>query len=191
MLNLSTMTKFCFYKYILDMQVKRGVCQMMSLTLLSLVACHYSTPEELKAKFYSSKNKLVSFTAKLESDKKFDSVFHVPPYTPLPDFKNAFPKEFALAKELGIVSITSCKGSCLRNSKWYFIETNWPSKHPVFLIYNFCSYNYYYDTTGIPCDCTESHKGFYKKDKYENETWGLGDNWTMFRFVDTIRDFKQ
>jgi len=39
-------------------------------------------------------------------------------------------------------------------------------------------------------DSTENLKGFYKKDKHKNETWGLGDNWKMFRFVNTISDVK-
>jgi hypothetical protein len=153
---------------------------LILLSTLSILCCHsYNTPEELRNRFYLNKTKFALFTTKLDRDKKFDSVFHLMPYSPLPDLKDSYPMEFSLLNELGVVSVTSHYSRCKICPRWYLLKTNWPSKHPIFLMYN---ENYY--------DSTESLKGFYKKDKYQNETWGLGDNWKMFRFVDTIKDVK-
>jgi hypothetical protein len=165
---------------ILRFLMKRKIYYIILITTLFFVSCHsYNTPEELKDKFYLNKKKFTSLTTKLDNDKKFDSLFHLTPYSPLPDLKDSYPTEFYLLNELDIASLTSQYGICKTCPRWYLLKTKWPSKHPVFLIYN---ENYY--------DSTENLKGFYKKDKYENETWGLGDNWKMFRFVDTIRDRK-
>jgi hypothetical protein len=50
---------------------------------------------------------------------------------------------------------------------------------------------YNFDEKGqIVLDSSENKAGFYKIDKYKNETWGLGSKWKMFRFVDTLRDIK-
>jgi hypothetical protein len=150
------------------------------LAALLLSSCDdYYTPEELKNKFYSNKQLLTKFTSKLETDKNFDSVFQIEPYSPLPNFKSIYPEEFPLLEQVGINSVTSQTGRCLKCPRCFILKTNWPSKHNIFLIYNEKQY-----------DSIENEKGFYKIDEYKNETWGLGDNWKMFRFVDTIRNIK-
>ena len=139
---------------------------------------HYSTSEELIKKFYEEKPHLDTIVNRLNRDKKFDSAFHIEPYTGLPNIKNSYPHELQILKKIGIIGASAHPNTCGRwCPHWYLFTTDWPSEHPIMLIYNF-------DNT------SESVKGFYTIDKYKNETWGLGDNWKMFRFVDTITDIK-
>jgi len=135
------------------------------------------SPAELIEKFNGNKIYLDSLAASLKQDKKFDSFFHYRLDLGLPDIKNTYPKQFELIRKAGLIEISS-NPVCRICPRWYYIKTNWISEYPIYLIYNSRQ------------DSMESEKGFYKIDKYLNETWGLGDNWRMFRFVDTIRDVK-
>ena len=132
---------------------------------------------ELISKFTLNKIYLDSLVLYLNKDKKLDSFFHNRLDSGLPDIKISYPVQFNLIEKTGITEISSCP-VCPRCPRWYYIKTNWPGVHPIYLIYGFR-------------DSIENEKGFYNKDEYQNETWGMGDNWKIFRFVDTIRNIKQ
>lgn len=134
------------------------------------------TSSELIDKFYSHKTQLDSLVSSLHSNKKLDSIFHDRLDKGLPDSVALYTGEFNLIKKTGLTEISSCP-VCPRCPRWYYIKTDWLSEYPIYLIHH-------------TRDSTETRKGFYKKDEYKNETWGLGDNWKMFRFVDTIRNIK-
>ena len=144
-----------------------------------LTSCqNRNTTKELLDRFYTNKPYLNSIISKLQNDKRLDSLFDIGPEAWFPDIKTIYPNEFILLEKIGIIGASSSHyGICKTCPRSYCIKTNWPSEYPIYLIYNFS-------------DSTENIKGFYKKDKYKNETWGLGDDWKMFRFVDTITDVK-
>lgn len=149
------------------------------LSVIILTSCQeVSSPKELMDRFYTNKKDFNLLVTKLQTDNRFDSLFQIEPYTGLPDIEQKYPGEFARLKKIGITAASSHANTCKQCSRWYLFKTNWPGKHPVFFIYH--------DDN----DSTESFKDFYKKDNYGNETWGLGDDWKMFRFVDTIRNIK-
>ena len=143
---------------------------------ISLISCNrYKTHDELITTFYENKKALDSFVTVLQNNSKLDSVFRIMPYTGLPDIEKSYPEEYKFLNNLGIKELTS--HPCDRKVNWYFIITNWPDKYSVCLTFS-------------PCDSIETAKGFYKKDHYSNEWWGLGDNWQMFRFVKIIDYMK-
>lgn len=152
------------------------------LLMFTFVSCQKkSTSNELRNKFYSNQIQFDSLVTALRNNSKLDSLFYSGPDAALPDIKTIYPKEFELLKKLGITAASSHPNVCRVCPRWYYLKTDWPSEHPIYLIYNFTNYS---------MDSAENIKGFYKKDRYKNETWGLGNNWKMFSFVDTIRDFK-
>ncbi|MGG9972803.1 hypothetical protein ACQ33O_13505 [Ferruginibacter sp. SUN002] len=143
-----------------------------------LASCQQiSSPKELIDRFYTNKADLDSLVKKIGNNKHLDSLFYSGPETGIPDIKDSYPNEFRLLTKIGITDASS-HNTCYVCDRWYYLKTNWPSEYPIYLIYN------------NKQDSIENTKGFYKKDKYKNETWGLGGNWRMFRFVDTIRDIK-
>ena len=155
--------------------------QFFKLVILSSLILHTckrdSSPEELKSRFYSNKISFDSLLSIIQNNKKLDTLFHNRVDQGLPDMQTSYPKEFGLITKIGIKEISSHGSYCKKNLRWYYIKTNWPSAHPIYFIYD-------------DCDSEETPKDFYKQDKYLNETWGLGESWKMFRFVDTIRNVK-
>jgi len=141
------------------------------------VSCNKAkTHEELVGMFSNNKQALDSLIAKLKSDKTLDSVFRIGPDQGLPDLKRSYPNEYDILIKVGITDASS--HSCDKVTSWYSLRTNWPSQYPIFLIFS-------------PCDSLRTFKGFYNKDKYSNEWWGLGENWQMFSFVKTIDYIKR
>ena len=156
--------------------------EIVLISFLILSSCQRkSTIVELKERFYSQKSSLDSLTVLINSDTRLDSLLQIPPDSGLPDIQKYYPTEFKLLEKIGITHISSHPSISWHSPRWYYMKTNWPSKFPIYLIFNFTNYQN---------DSLENEKGFYEKDRYKNETWGLGDNWKMFRFVHTIDDIK-
>ncbi|HRH49941.1 MAG TPA: hypothetical protein PLP23_14390 [Panacibacter sp.] len=125
-------------------------------------------------RFYGNKIYFDSLATLLQADRKLDSLFQNGPERGIPDIEISYPKVYMLLKKLGITDASSHLQICKRCPPWYYLKTNWPSEFPIYFIYNF---------NDSPLDSLENIKGFYKKDEYNNETWGLGDKWKMFRLV--------
>jgi hypothetical protein len=158
----------------------KTILKIILAALFILPGCQqHSSPKELIDRFNFNKPYFDTLVISLQNDKKLDSLFQIPPYSYMPDLADLYPEEFKLLNKIGITAASSHHGMCRICPRWYLLKTNWPSKHPVFVIYN------------SPGDSAENISGFYQIDKYKNETWGLGDKWKMFRFVDTITDVKQ
>jgi hypothetical protein len=132
---------------------------------------------ELNDTFSKNKDSLDLLVKSLQDDKKLDSLFFIGPDSGIPDIEKTYPQIFDLIKHIGITDASSHKNSNCKKAQWYYFKTNWSNGYPIYLIYNTCD--------------EKAVKGIYKKDEYLNETWGLGDNWQMFRFVDTIKNIKQ
>ena len=111
---------------------------------------------ELKSTFYSNKRLLDSLLTSLHTDKKLDSLFYSRVDLGLPDIEKNYPVQFSLIQKIGITEISS-HHVCNRCPRWHYIKTNWSVDPPIYLI------------TGLR-DTTESEKGFYKIDEYQNET---------------------
>ena len=155
----------------------RFIFYIFSVSSLFLVSCHRNkTHNELVATFLKNKKSLDSFVTVLQTNPKLDSLFRITPYTGLPDIEKSHPNEYEFLKNVGIKELTS--HPCNKITSWYFIITDWPDEYPICL-------------TFTPCDSVKTAKGFYEKDQYSNEWWGLGDNWQMFRFVKIIDYTKQ
>lgn len=152
---------------------------IISLLLSSLivVSCNRNkTPAELIDTFSENKETLHLLVKSLQNDKKLDSLFFIGPDSGIPDIKNSYPEAYNMLRKLGIIDASSHKNADCKKNQWYYFKTNWPNEYPIYLVFNTCD--------------EETAKGFYKKDEYSNETWGLGDNWQMFRFVKTITNIK-
>ncbi|MFT3680431.1 MAG: hypothetical protein QM791_09180 [Ferruginibacter sp.] len=144
------------------------------ITFSFLLGCRYNTfPGQAIERFNNSKMYLDEFVSSLRSDPSLDSIFRLTHVNKLPPVENSYPEIFKLLKDVGITEAASHQNICKICPGWYYLKTNWSGNDPVYLIYNFS-------------DTAENVKGFYKKDDYGNETWGLGDQWKMFRFVKTI-----
>ena len=152
---------------------------LISLLLLFIFdSCHQNkSPEELIDTFYQNKTDLDLIIQSLQTDKKLDSLFWIGPDSGIPDIKESYPNIYSLIKKTGITDASSHNNSYPRNTSWYYLKTNWPNEYPIYLIYNA------YDSTG-------PKKGEYLNDEGFNETWGLGDYWTLFR-LKKIKSMKQ
>ena len=181
---------------------RRFVTTIFLLTSLIVTNCDRSrTATQLIQTFSDNKPKLTAIVKNIQTSKVLDSLFsEIGPENGIPDIETRYWKQYEMLEEVGITDASAHKGACPQLStskdeqdkrfiaaanwqkahfknKWYYFKTNWQSDHPVFLIYN-------------ECDTAKTHKGFYEKDEYQNETWGLGDNWEMFRLI-KYKDFKQ
>jgi hypothetical protein len=156
--------------------IKLKIIFFFFVTSICIPSCNsVKTSEELGATFYQNKIVLDALVNSLKSNRELDSLFRISPDSGLPYIKNLYKKEYNILKNIGITDASS--HPCFKNIRWYNFKTNWKSKYPIYLIYT-------------PCDSLKTFKGFYEKDKYDNEWWGLGDNWYMFRFVKTIDYMK-
>ena len=152
----------------------------ISSLLVSLIIAGCSrnkTPSELIDTFSQNKMTLDSLIKSLQNDKTLDSLFFIGPDAGIPDIRQSYPKVYDMLRKVGITDASSHKNANCKYFHWYYFKTDWPNDYPIYLIFNTCD--------------DETFKGFYRKDEYLNETWGLGDNWQMFRFVKTITNFKQ
>ena len=169
--------------------MNRALCRsILILFYLALTSCRNSlTQKELIAKFYEKEPLLDSLVTSLQSNKKLDSIFRIGPDVGLPDIESNYPMQFELIKKLGITDASSFPNICRKCPGWFYLKTNWKSKYPIYLIYNYIGETS--DNSNVfRWDSSENKKGFYKIDKYKNETWGLGGRWKMFQFVETIKD---
>ncbi|MEP6465995.1 MAG: hypothetical protein ABJB05_06800 [Parafilimonas sp.] len=67
--------------------------------------------------------------------------------------------------------------SCGHKQKQFDFITNWGQKNSMHLYYN-------------TLDSVQTEKGFYKKDEYLNETWGLGNHWALSivkKYIETMQ----
>lgn len=135
-----------------------------------LVACRYhKTPKELIDTFYKNQSDLNFIIKQLQTDKHLDSLFSFASTTGLPKIENSYPTIYFKLKALGIKHASSHPYTSFRR-RWYYFETEWPNKYLICLMYN-------------AYDSTLSKKDYYDKSEVSNETWGLGNNWRMFRLV--------
>ena len=139
------------------------------------------TPKELHEYFYVKKPDLDRIISKLEVDQKFDSLFHLAFGSEVPNIKRKYPNEFNILKKCGVTHLSSQKNSFPKGTNWYYIETNWPGEAPILLSYNIKNTD----------EFSERQKGFYRKDEYSNEWWGLGEGWQMLQLVKEIDYIKQ
>ena len=146
---------------------------VISLLFLYLVVagCHHNkTSTELFETFSQNKTNLDLLIDNFKKNKKLDTIFQIGPDSGLPDLKNSYPDIYEMIKKIGITDASSHKNVFPKNTFWYYFKTNWPNEYPIYLIFN-------------AYDSSETKKEFYLKDEVSNETWGLGDNWKMFRLV--------
>ena len=133
----------------------------------------YNNPEELKAIFYKNKSKLDLLANSLKQDNTLDSIFSDRGNMQdslFIDIKQSYPAVYSSLIKSGIIEASSHKQVYPKGKKWYFLKTNWKNEYPIYLVYD-------------PIDSFQTAKGFHSKDEVLNETWGLGENWLMFRWV--------
>jgi len=156
----------------------RSIIPLLLSICLMTASCHNNkNPVELINTFLQHKQTLDLLISDLQKDNKLDSLFQIMPDSGIPDIKNSYPQVYALIKKVGITAVSSHPNSFPKRTRWYYFKTNWPNEYPIYLIFN-------------AYDSSETKKGFYLKDEVSNETFGLGDNWTMFRFV-KVKPYKQ
>lgn len=156
----------------------RLIVSLFFLTLLITYGCQNNKkPLELIETFKKNKISLDLLVYKLQNDKRLDTLFQNEPDSGLPNIKSSYPDIYAILKEVGITDASSHMNLFPKWSSSYYLKTNWVNEYPIYIIFN-CY------------DSSETKKGFYSKDEVLNETWGLGNNWKMFRFV-KFRPYKQ
>jgi hypothetical protein len=130
------------------------------------------SPGELKDRFYESKNDLEFVIKSIERNKELNSIFWYEGAIigKLPVENKKYYYIFKKLKQAGIKHLSVHPNPYPRGTCWYYMETSWPNDYLICL-----NYNQY--------DSTETKKDYYSKDEVENETWGLGDSWFMFRWV--------
>jgi len=117
--------------------------------------------------------------ANLQNDKILDSLFRIAPDSGLPNIEKQYPNEFKILNECGITDASSHNNP--NRTRWYYFRTNWVSNYPILLSWYPKKYH----------DSSQTVKGYYRKDHYANEWWGLGDGWQMLRLIKTIDYIKQ
>jgi hypothetical protein len=129
-----------------------------------------SLPEKVTKKFNANKTELNNLVNELLINHEVDSLFNGQD-----KYKwrtNEFPP--AVSKQLvslGILDVSQHYWPCLnKEQKLFIFKTNWIPKDSIFIVYNIC-------------DTIETKKGFYRKDKNDNEVWGLGNSWQMLKIV--------
>ena len=156
----------------------RLVNPLLFFICLTVSGCHENkSPTELIEVFNNKKVALDILINNLQKNKKLDTIFQIAPDSGIPNIKKTYPAIHDLLKEIGITDASSHQNSFPKRTQWYYLKTNWPNKGSIYLIYN-------------AYDSVETKKGFYVKDEVSNETWGLGDNWKMFRFI-KVKPYKQ
>jgi hypothetical protein len=151
------------------------------ISIFAISCQQYKTADALIIHFYEKKPQLDLLITNLQADKELDSLFRISLDSTLPILKSNYPNAYNTIKNCSITKGFSCSNAFQKGTTWYYFETNWPSKNPILLSCNTKNAN----------DSTERIKGFYKKDQYNNEWWGLGDGWQMLRLVKEIDYFKQ
>jgi hypothetical protein len=137
----------------------RIIC--LSFTV-SLISCKHQDklPETYINRFYKSKGKLEQVVEKLKKDTlldgKFGEVFKSAAFDNITRQK---------LKNLGVdeVNLFSWGG----RQRQFGFKTDWRDTEPIHLCYN-------------TLDSIETVKGFYRKDKNNNEVWGLGYPWLLW-----------
>jgi hypothetical protein len=156
----------------------RLVTPLLLFICFSIYSCQTNKSHaELIEVFNENKKALDTLISNLQNNNKLDSAFQIGPDAGIPNIKETYPAIFNLLKEVGITGAFSLPNVFPKRTEGYYFKTNWQNRDPIFLIYN-------------AYDSIETKKGFYAKDEVLNETWGLGDNWKMFRFV-KFRPYKQ
>ena len=139
------------------------------------------TTIELHEQFYQAKPALDNLIYKLEQDSHLDSFFKIAPGEGLPAIEKEYPVEYSLLKKCGITHASSHHNAYHKGKSWYYFETDWLAEAPILLSYNIADSN----------DTNERQRGFYKKDEYRNEWWGMGDGWQMLQLMKEIDYIKQ
>ena len=148
-----------------------NIALLIIIVLLACTGCRPNkNPEKLKANFYKHQQALDQFVFTLQNDKLLDSLFGATYLLKIDELKNSYPDLYKSLTNAGIEAASSCRRAYPKKAKWYFIKTNWRSEYPIYLKYD-------------RYDSIQTVKRYYNKDEVSNETWGLGDNWFMFRWV--------
>ena len=153
--------------------LKNLIVALGFICALGLSCRQNKKPEELINTFYKHESELTSIIKELQTNKNLDSIFSNVPEG-LPQIETSYPIVFRKLKSLKIKHASS-HPSFPKGTRWFYFETEWPNEYLICLIYN-------------AYDSTQSKKGYYKKSEVSNETWGLGNNWQMFRLVKYERD---
>jgi hypothetical protein len=137
---------------------------------LTILGCrHNKNPEELHVMFYKNEKDLNAILKRIQTDEKLDSLFQYPG-SGLPNIADSYPDIYLGLKRLGIKHASSHNNYFNKYTNWYYFETTWPNEYLICLVYN-------------AYDSVKNRKGYYSKDEIANETWGLGNSWSMFRLV--------
>jgi hypothetical protein len=130
----------------------------------------------MRTRFNANEANLNKLVMDLDSNKITDSLFSEEEVTrKATEFNPTISDRLTL---LGLEEVSLLYGSCKNPSpKTFIFKTNWITRDSIFLAYDIC-------------DTSETSKGFYKKDKNENEIWGLGKSWMMIKIVKYL-DHKQ
>lgn len=135
-------------------------------------------PQEWKNRFHDHYPYLEKLVNRFQNDPKLDSCFQIRPDSGLPNIAASYPSVLKLLQAVGITDASSHKAARNKWTRWYYFKTNWPSAYPIYIIYD-------------PTEPITTEKGYYKKDPYKNETWGMGNHWQLFRWVAVITDVCQ
>lgn len=150
---------------------------IVSITVLIIF---YSTgctanedPQQWKNRFHTHYPQLEKLVHRFRNDPELDTRFHIRADSGLPDIAASYPSVLKLLQKVGITDASSHRCYSNKWSHWYYFKPNWPSAYPIYIIYD-------------PTEPIKTGKGYYEKDDYGNETWGLGGHWSMFRWVAVI-----
>lgn len=177
---VSWINRCCGKQYHLHpINMQRFLASMAILMSVFSAGCSAKEdPQQWKNRFHAHSPRLERLIHRFQNDAQLDSCFHIRPDSGLPDIATSYPSVLKLLQAVGITDASSHKAARNKWTRWYYFKTNWPSDYPIYLIYD-------------PTETIETEKGYYKKDKYANETWGVGGNWRMFRWVAVITDVCQ
>lgn len=132
-------------------------------------------PQQWKNRFHTHYPKLEKLVHRLGNDPQLDTLFHIGAESGLPDIAVTYPSVLKQLQQAGITDASSHRCSRDKWRRWYYFKTNWPSIYPIYITYD-------------PTESIKTQKGYYEKDKYGNETWGLGGHWLIYRWVAIITD---
>jgi hypothetical protein len=154
--------------------MRQSIVSIALLAIFHSVGCNtHENPQQWKQRFYGHYPHFEKLTKRLQNDARLDTCFQIGPDSGLPNIAASYPSVLKQLQQMGITAASS--HPCYRNkwSRWYYFKTNWPSAYPIYIIYD-------------PTEPVTTEEGYYQKDPYKNETWGLGNNWQLFRWVAVV-----
>ena len=143
---------------------KRPFYLVILIVIFTDCSSNHADSKYFISKFYQNQTELYNLLSDLRSNSLLQRQNLLKIFKPT-DFDNNLKSRLT---NLGITEFSYSTISCDNHYKLEFdLTTNWSKKFPVHLRQSMCAHEF-------------NKKGHYSKADNTNESWGLGDNWSLW-----------